>query len=722
MRHFGRIAGTSRYRLGLVLSRAVRLCLAFAVLFLIAGVLSLETSSNAAPISSEPTLVDPSALAVTALASGWSVHRGVIIDPTEFSDGDCKAARNDVPVELVNLPDIWGPNLTTNIATGHGYATYCLDLHLTQTGIPVALQIRELRSAYAVYALIEQSGRYHEPELLARTRSDPRVPDLTASGAISPAVMLPNSSDRIRLIVQVSNHIHKQGGFVGAPIVGEPNIIASMQRRGSAIPTALVLVLCVVIVGILALGRQRTQFAGALIFASLCFASALRVFLVSDLIWDFWPNLPLARKYDLEYMSMFALAAAYYAFIANLLREGQRHWYDWFCYAICGTMALASVFVMPFLPAGTITLIREPFQLFTVILAVIAAYIVWNSLASDSGHRREGAIVALAAIATTGFEIAVSLKLISASMEMSQLLVLFVTGMHARAYAISFNRVNLERTHLTTRLEHANLELRDQAEALQKSAAAAEEASQAKSDFLATMSHELRTPLNAIIGYSEMMNQEILGVLGNDKYKEYSGDIHASGVHLLSLVNDILDLSSVESGSDQLFEDTFDLRDVAMSVQALTANQAAAAEVTFECKIPEDFPELYADQRKIKQVLVNLVSNAIKFNKSGGRVILEAHCNQDDLLILVRDTGIGMKQEDIPKALTKFGQVDSNHSRRYDGIGLGLPIVRAIVERHGGTLSIESELGNGTCVSVRLPSNRCAPYGVTCLDDEQARA
>jgi signal transduction histidine kinase len=234
-----------------------------------------------------------------------------------------------------------------------------------------------------------------------------------------------------------------------------------------------------------------------------------------------------------------------------------------------------------------------------------------------------------------------------------------------------------------------------------------EAVSQAKSGFLATMSHELRTPLNAIIGFSEMMQREVLGALGNEQYRAYVDDIHASGSHLLQIINDILDLSKAEAGKIDLSEDVFDLRDIMRAVDQLTAGHVYAAELIQSVDLPDDLPPLRGDERKTKQVLVNLITNAVKFTPAGGRVDITARfAPEDGLAITVADTGIGIEEGDLDRVLKPFEQVGSPLSGQHQGTGLGLPLVKAIMEAHGGRLRLKSTLGAGTTVTVVFPPER----------------
>jgi signal transduction histidine kinase len=221
------------------------------------------------------------------------------------------------------------------------------------------------------------------------------------------------------------------------------------------------------------------------------------------------------------------------------------------------------------------------------------------------------------------------------------------------------------------------------------------------------MSHELRTPLNAIIGFSEIIRDEAFGPVGSTKYSDYANDINDSGQHLLGLINDILDLAKIESGADELYEEQIDIEEFVRSVMTLVGRRAEEGEIRLTWDLPEDLPALRADNRKLKQILVNLLSNAIKFTPAGGQVTLKALVDKDGSYeFRVSDTGIGIAADDIPKALSKFGQVDAALNRQYEGTGLGLPLTKALVEIHGGNLDLESEVGVGTTATARFPAER----------------
>jgi signal transduction histidine kinase len=235
----------------------------------------------------------------------------------------------------------------------------------------------------------------------------------------------------------------------------------------------------------------------------------------------------------------------------------------------------------------------------------------------------------------------------------------------------------------------------------------AEAASRTKSEFLANMSHELRTPLNAIIGFSDVMQSELLGPLGA-RYRSYAKDIQQSGEHLLKIINDILDLSKIEAGRLTLREEIVDPAAMARDCARLVRARAEEVGVLLQIRVLADAPrQLSADAVKLKQILLNLLSNAVKFTRRGGRVELALlRGGAGNLEIAVADTGIGMSESDIAIALQPFRQVESTFARTHEGTGLGLPLTKALVELHGGTMRIESTLGEGTTVTVTFPVER----------------
>ena len=251
----------------------------------------------------------------------------------------------------------------------------------------------------------------------------------------------------------------------------------------------------------------------------------------------------------------------------------------------------------------------------------------------------------------------------------------------------------LERTRVEAELRSA----KDQAEV----------ASRAKSEFLAMVSHELRTPLNAVIGFSEILTNEMFGPVGDERYTGYAADIRSSGLHLLSLINDILDLSKVEANSFELVEEALDVRALVDETMHLVEAKAKAGGIRLISGLQPNLPALFADKRAFKQVILNLLSNAVKFTPPSGHVSVSANENDSgEFAIVIVDTGIGIAEEDQERILKPFTQADSSLARKYEGTGLGLPLTKSLIELHGGRLILESQPRKGTTVRAVFPRNR----------------
>jgi PAS domain S-box-containing protein len=261
----------------------------------------------------------------------------------------------------------------------------------------------------------------------------------------------------------------------------------------------------------------------------------------------------------------------------------------------------------------------------------------------------------------------------------------------------------------------AERDLRDNADKLKKALDRAEAANRAKSAFLATMSHELRTPLNAILGFSDVLQNELFGPVGNSRYKDYARNINGSGAHLLAVINDILDITKLDSGELKLDVTPVVFGDVVEDSIATIAEQAASAGIAVHCDVPPVL--LLADAKRLRQMLFNLLSNAVKFTPPNGRIAVEASHTSSGFAVRVSDTGIGISKEDIPKALERFGQIDSRLARKYEGTGLGLPLTNELAKLHGASLSVESEIGHGTSVTIHFPAT-----SVVVPHDERAKA
>ena len=245
--------------------------------------------------------------------------------------------------------------------------------------------------------------------------------------------------------------------------------------------------------------------------------------------------------------------------------------------------------------------------------------------------------------------------------------------------------------------------------------------SKAKSEFLAVMSHELRTPLNAIIGFAEMMNAQMFGPVGSARYVEYVRDIHFSSRHLLTLINDIIDLSRAEVNKLTLEEEELDLPDILNPCARMFLEKAAEQGVRLSATIPSSLPRLRADLRLMTQLLINLISNAVKFTPQGGSVAIDLSCTADDkIAFTIADTGIGIAQSDLKRIFLPFVQVESAFARKNDGLGIGLNYVEKIVNLHDAEINISSIVGGGTTIVIKFPPERTVRSSTpTQLDDHR---
>jgi two-component system cell cycle sensor histidine kinase PleC len=235
----------------------------------------------------------------------------------------------------------------------------------------------------------------------------------------------------------------------------------------------------------------------------------------------------------------------------------------------------------------------------------------------------------------------------------------------------------------------------------------AEEANLAKSRFLASMSHELRTPLNAILGFSEVMSAEVMGPLNNPTYKEYTGDIHRSGQHLLNLINEILDLSRIEAGKYDLSEEAVSLLDIAEDCIGMVQLRARAKNISISQQFEPKLPSLWADEKSLRQVVLNLLSNAVKFTPLGGEINVKVGWTAGGgQYVSINDNGPGIPEEEIPIVLSAFGQGSIAIKSAEQGTGLGLPIVQAILAKHDGQFILKSKLREGTEAIAILPAMR----------------
>ncbi|NVJ98700.1 MAG: HAMP domain-containing histidine kinase [Alphaproteobacteria bacterium] len=645
------------------------------------------------------------------LKDGWTVYRDQIVNPADLLDTRCQTGAG---AEAISVPDVWGPGFTATVATGHGKATYCREIILPEGEEAFAFYMGTLRSVSLIHAVAENPDGTAQTWLLFKNGElEPGGEQVVANPAV-PMIPLPHATVKFTLVIQLSNYIHKQGGMIEVPTLDYRWRLAAAENRATAMPSALVIMLLFMGSFALIMGESKRTTLMHRYFAFLAIAAAVRAAFVSDLVWDYFPSFDLARKYDFEYLSLFIIAMAYYAFISHLLRPGKRMMVDYFVYASSGALAIFALFFAPFFAPGTITLAREPFQVLWIPITAMVIYAVFRATITHPENRREAMIVSFAGFGYGVYEVLSATGTIASSMEWSQFLIFLVMMMHAQAFVVQARRTERERDELLASLEDTNRDLQNRALALDLALQEAEQASNAKSHFLATFSHELRTPLNAILGFSELMERELFGKLGSPLYIDYMRDIHASGQHLLALVDDILDLSRIEAGVDELHVERVDISEVADEALKLLRLQAEQLQVSLKLERQRGLPRVLGDRRKIRQILMNLVTNAIKFNVEKGKVRIVMRLEDDGLYVDVSDTGLGIAEADLPVVLKRFGQADSERRQKNAGVGIGLPLSEVLMRQHDGKLMVDSKLGEGTTITLFFPKERLAyPEHVT---------
>jgi signal transduction histidine kinase len=609
-----------------------------------------------------------------------------------------------------HAPGTWPAVAADGTTKRFGYGTYLLKLRLPKSpDEPLSLDTGQFLSAYRIYA----NGR-----LIAHGGVPGETAETERANAYSALAVLPAQSD-VTLAIQVSNHVNGVGGVFVAPTVGLVSAIEA--QRQWTVMVALIVVGALFFAACYHFAFNRVTRGGN---ANLWFGLVAALLTARNFLID-----PLAR-YVVPYLGQdwvwrwdfatteLSLACAYWFFALSFRRH--LSWSVGVAVSIaCVACTLLGIVGGPGLGDDGLKVI-EVVGLATVLYGALAtARAAWDG--------EKGAGLALLGV------ILVASSMLHDTLVDNHL----ITGVNflpfgAIAFFLCLSGALTSRSHhafasvenLSTELKGHNTkletlvtlrtsqlkekiqELEANQIALEQSRIAAVMASETKSRFLANMSHELRTPLNAILGFSEVIHARLYGD-AVERYVEYGGHIHKSGRHLLDLITDILDLSKIEAGKLELQDERFDLNAEIRSALTLLERQAAAKSVRLIFPPSSEF-RILADKRALRQIIVNLLSNAVKFTLEGGEVAICVRGEENGSLVMeVKDNGVGIKPEDMSRVMESFGQARHDIAATEDrGTGLGLPIVKGLVEAHGGTLGIASNVGVGTCVTVTLPAER----------------
>jgi len=589
-----------------------------------------------------------------------------------------------------------------------GYGTYMLRLRVPDApdGDAIGIDTGQILSAYRLYA----NGRLiAAPGLPSARAEDERA------NSYSHVAEIPGGMHDIWLSLQLSNHVTRSGGIFVAPKIGLKSVLDGQRHFTEG--------LSLLIIGALFFGAcyhiaflplTRAGFANVW-YAVLAALFGGRMFFFEPLAANTVPLVGQDWVWRLDIAATDLLVPAAYWLLALSF---PRHIARSIGYALTGICALLTLVDLGFGPvAGELTLKTVE------VLAAAAIVYLTQAIFRSAWANEQGAALALVGWIAVSLgalhDMGIDNELIAGPNLLPVGCVVFflcLSGALTQRSHQAFVRAELLVDERTQQLHEKISELERNQRALERARYDAVTANVAKSRFLANMSHELRTPLNAILGFSEVIRDRMFGTEAGARYADYASNIHASGNHLLNLINDILDLSKIEAGKVDFTDARLDLSEEARAALRLLEPQAKRKNVRLVLEMAQPLAVM-ADERAVRQVLVNLLSNAVKFTLSGGTVTLSVTREKDrSTLIAIKDNGIGIKPEDIHRIFENFGQGRHDiRSTDESGTGLGLPIAKGLVEAMGGRIDIESKINIGTTVTVVLPPKRA-------LEPERAHA
>ncbi len=435
----------------------------------------------------------------------------------------------------------------------------------------------------------------------------------------------------------------------------------------------------------------------ALLFKSLPFALFATVAVTIVIAVVFWPAVP--HEYLLGWSAAnFAVTMGRYGLLVAYRRrsDGEAnagYWMKWFV----GTLILHAM-----LYSSANWLIYPPDDVtYQVLLILIIMGIASGGAFSLSAHFPSVVIFVLFLLAPLAirFSIDEELPFLFAPMAVIYTALLISSARDLTRF--------IERSIFLQKENDAIIrDLRQSEKKLIAAKEIAEAANGAKSEFLANMSHELRTPLNAVLGFSQVLERQHQSALETDKFREYAGDIHNAGSHLLELINDVLDLSKIEAGQFDLSEEVVDVNAAIESTVTMVRDGAIKKQICLDVELDQASPSIIGDWRAVRQIVLNLLTNAVKFTPSGGRITVTSAVEPDGrVMVRIGDTGIGIAKSDVAKVMEPFGQVASAEVRDHEGTGLGLPLASRLVELQNGSLNLDTDAGTGTNVTVHFPAN-----------------
>ena len=621
----------------------------------------------------------------------WMVYRDQLLDPLAAiaSTGTATA-----------VPDVWGPVFTLTPATGYGEATYRLRIHVPPGQEQLALRAFRMRSIMEIYAYVPgPDGSVGRTYLLVRPKDYQRQEDLHAG-----PIYLPFTAETFDLVFLIKNNSHKQGGIIESPVLGLRGAIeAAAGRDRDRVAAFVTMLLGASVIG-LTLGIALRGGRSFNLFALAGFLAAARIVTTSQLFGDFFPELPLSRKYDLEYLTLFLSMPVIYGFISSLFPKESSRIFQLFLNFVCGSMAVYALLFAPAMLPGSVTLLREPFLVIAATMLLMAGA---TCVRAYLNQRRSAklAVACMLALAVSGFlEISYYLGLAPYAINGGHLGITLVSILFMIGVLYRYQQMQLERVTQNVQLQELNANLEHRTRELEVANRKATAASEAKSNFLAVLSHEIRTPLTGMIGMTGVLEKEVASA----EHSRLMAAVRRSGEGLLNLLNDMLDLSKIEAGAVELEKTPFTLSQLIDQINDLWQSPMREKKLAFEinCTYPAD-KTLVGDVGRIRQILHNLVGNARKFTDSGSVTVEIGGQETDDrhvqLDFSVIDTGIGVSPDKQEQIFGVFNQADSDTSRNYGGTGLGLAICKQFTELMGGGIGLESEPGKGSTFSLIIP-------------------